>query len=242
MNSPVDPKNYIYRYPEIRYAIPMNRLFFDHGQDTIMGIVSNGIKRPDNQVNNFTKSNTLLFIQDSLHEYQKKAWKSLLDDNLKETLISLSIDGNYFERVRSVEILHQLAYDDEQKLEDYFEWLQGLFRTHFQKNNDPFLLVTIFTELNKKYGGTWVYDYEIDMIFSLLQHDSHLMKIAGLECFRVLNPDHDEVPESLWELTGKLKNEYSIDFFDLRMTFEKHLMDSHLVDYRLADLEEFVQH
>ncbi|XOV94900.1 MAG: hypothetical protein ACFHWX_09360 [Bacteroidota bacterium] len=213
----------------------MNRLFFDHGEEAILEVVCLALNNDDLAI-----INALEFVSKSLLQYRKHSWRNLLTNNLKDILSGLSEANNYFARVKSVEILYQLAVNDTEALEEYYQWLQDQFYLHYDRENDPLILFTIFNRLNTKYGGTWVYDYEIDMITKMLEHSSPAMQIVGLACFKTMNPDRNEVPESLWYQIDLMKATFSFDFFDFRMAFEQKLSLEKRFSYTIKELETLI--
>ncbi len=229
------PYQVVTGYPELRFSFTMNRLFFDHGEAPILTAVHQALTKGDPAI-----VSSLEFLGDSLLQYQKKSWRDLLNNDLKPVLTDISKTGNYFARVKAIEILHQLASDDVEALDACYSWLQKQFDLHFHRGNDPLLLHTIFLKLNTRYGGTWVFDYEIEMIHKLLQHPPPAMQIVGLACFKSMNADQEEVPGNLWKLTADMSQKYPFDFFEFRLAFEEKLRRETQYTYSLEALEAFI--
>ncbi len=229
------PYQIISSYPEQQFNFVMNRLFYDHGEASILDAIKLALSKDDS-----TLVSSLEFISSSLLQYQKQSWKKLLNNDLKTVLTDLSVTGNYFARVKSVEILHQLASHDEEALEAYYVWLQKQFYLHYTEGMDPLMLFNIFYKLNTRYGGTWVFDYEIDMIQQLLEHPSPAMQIIGLACFKSMNPDQEEVPESLWQWIATMEQQFPFDVFKFMLAFEHKLKKEDQYTYTLEALETFI--
>lgn len=228
------PEDIVENYLENKHDSPINKRFFEHGQDVFLEAITKGIKKSDDKI-----INTLEFVLDSLRNYKKSSWNESLTHSIQSDVGDLIRSSNYFIR-KSVVDFRQLLAVDQDGLEELYKWLQEVFKLQFDLSKDPLLLYHIFSVLNTRNGGTWVYDYEIEMISVLFKHPSKAMKIAGIGCFEIMNPDMDEVPEELFQNFKKLKEQYDYDFFGLALEFESSLKTANQTDYTMEELDLFI--
>ena len=233
MNNSIE--DIVYNYPNQQPRIPVNRLFYDFGEETILKVIIEGLEASDQKT-----IKALHFLKDSLLDYRKKSWRLQLKQHLQTYWDQILNLEQYFSRKLLLEILHEVIGNDEELLEGYYAWLEQTFRDLFKLNRDPFLLQSLFHQLDTKYGGTWVYDYQVDMLFGLLRHKSVSMRAIGYECFLSLHADEDEIPAELTALVEELNEFNQIDFFLLRQEFEEHLLQSSQEDYETSQLDQFI--
>ena len=235
----MDVQYVIDHYPELKYKIPLNRIFYDYGQDTVLEATITSLKDQEDII-----MSALEFLHDSFLSYQKRDWGEKIESSQVLTLLQELV--NRSPHLIGCKAAENLGWwnanwgdQDDQGMYDFFK---EAFAHHFEKGQDPILLYQLFAELNRKDGGVWVNDYQVDMIWQLLDHNSRLMKIAGLGCFRELRPDEDEVEPELWDRINELKGELEYDFVHLKITFQKFLQEQNKFDYSPYDLEEYLKH
>lgn len=232
------PEFIIQHYLTIKGDWPINRIFHDNGQSTLLEELVSNLKKKDSQV----VLNSLDFLLGSVLDYGKKDWlQKLNDSHVKGILFRLLMGPNHFVRMKTTEALGWFVGKEELQPEIIFEKIREHFAHHYQRDQDPLLLNSLYDILGRRGGGVYTYDYQISMLTDLLGSKFISMQVAGLECLKGLHADRDEIPEQVWQDAEKIKHTFDYDFFHLSYYFERHLKSQSKNDYLIQELDDFIQ-